>query len=375
VDVSVPLLGNSRPMLDIIEDAHALATTDSKVLITGESGVGKEVLARLIHRSSRRGHLPMVTLNCAGVPDSLLESELFGHTRGSFTDAHRDRRGLLEVAHGGTVLLDEVGEMSMRMQGLLLRFLENGEIQRIGSEKANTIVDVRVIAATNRNLLEQVKRKEFREDLYYRLNIVHLIIPPLRDRREDIKLLLEHYLDEFRLRHRVPPCDVLPEAMARLEAYDWPGNVRQLKNVAERLVVHQNGRRVSVSELPVDVRAPEPSPSAAPTATSYTEGLAASCYQRMAQGHESFWDVVYQPFMLRDMTRDTVRSVVRRGLEQTKGSYRLVSQLFNLPPTDYKRFLNFLQKYECHMAFQKFRVLSSAIDRDRHVEGATAKAG
>jgi transcriptional regulator with GAF, ATPase, and Fis domain len=365
-------------MLDIIDDAHAIAATDSKVLITGESGVGKEVLARLIHRRSRRGHLPMVTLNCAGVPDSLLESELFGHARGSFTDAHRDRRGLLEIAHGGTVLLDEVGEMSVRMQGLLLRFLENGEIQRIGSERAHTLVDVRVIAATNRNLLEQVRRKEFREDLYYRLNIVHLIIPPLRERKEDVRLLMEHYLEEFRQRHRVSPCEVMPEAMARLEAYDWPGNVRQLKNVAERLVVHYSGRRVSVSELPVDVRAPEPAPAdAAPTAASYSEALAAACYHRMAQGHESFWDVVYQPFMLRDMTRDVVRSVVRRGLEQTKGSYRLVAQLFNLPPTDYKRFLNFLQKYECHMAFQKFRVLSSSIDRERarHTEVVAVKAG
>jgi transcriptional regulator with GAF, ATPase, and Fis domain len=375
VDSALPLLGNSRAMLDVIEDAQTIAATDSKVLITGESGVGKELLARLIHRRSLRSHAPIVTINCAGVPETLLESELFGHVRGSFTDAHRDRRGFLEIAHGGTVLLDEVGEMSLRMQGLLLRFLENGEIQRIGSERPQTLVDVRVIAATNRNLLEAVRRKEFREDLFYRLNIVHLIIPPLRERREDIKLLFEHYVEEHRTRHRMAPCQLTPEAMARLETYHWPGNVRELKNVAERLVLHRSGRVVAPGDLPLQVDPTEPLVGSSGSAANTPEAIAASCYQRMAQGQESFWSVVYEPFMLRDMTRETVRAVVRRGLEHTKGSYRLVAQLFNLPPTDYKRFLNFLQKYDCHMAFQKFRVVSappSAESRAPRVRDAKA---
>jgi DNA-binding NtrC family response regulator len=279
------------------------------------------------------------------------------------------------MAHGGTVLMDEVGEMSLRMQGLLLRFLENGEIQRIGSEKAQTLVDVRVIAATNRNLLEQVARKEFREDLYYRLNIVHLIIPPLRERRDDIKMLFEHYLEEMRTRHRMPPCEVTPEAMACLEAYDWPGNVRELKNVAERLVVHRSGRQITPADLPLQPRTSVAAGATAAPATNTPEAIAIDCYQRMANGHESFWNVVYEPFMLRDLTRETVRAVVRSGLEQTKGNYRLVAQLFNLPPTDYKRFLNFLQKYECHMAFQKFRVLSPSMDTPgRQVSSRIAKA-
>ena len=168
-------------MRGIEEEVDCAARSNAKVLLTGESGVGKEVVARLIHQRSARAHSPLVTINCAGVPDTLLESELFGHMRGSFTDAHRDRKGWLEQAHFGTVFMDEIGEMSLRMQALLLRFLENGEIQRVGSDRTKAVVDVRVIAATNRNLLARVADKSFREDLYYRLNVIHIPIPPLRD--------------------------------------------------------------------------------------------------------------------------------------------------------------------------------------------------
>jgi transcriptional regulator with PAS, ATPase and Fis domain len=347
------LLGLSRNIRDLVTEAEAIAATDSKVLITGESGVGKELLAALIHRRSRRGHLPMMTINCAGVPESLLEPELFGHTRGSFTGAHQNRRGLLESAHMGTVLLDEVGEMSLRMQGILLRFLENGEIQRIGSDRPHMSVDVRVIAATNRNLLEAVRKKEFREDLFYRLNIVHLVIPPLRERREDIKLIFDHYLNELSRSTRLPVPIITGEAWRAIEEYDWPGNVRQLRNSVERLLVTRSGRPV----LPNDLALPATVIEAPPAAKQ--PSVADSCYRRMATGRESFWTVIYEPFMLRDLTRDTVREVVRMGLQHTKGNYRMVAQLFNLAPDEYKRFLNFLQKYDCHMPFKNFRVASA----------------
>jgi len=183
---TVQFVGASAILREIEQEILCTSSSDAKVLITGESGVGKEIVARSIHQRSRRSHLPLVTINCSGVPDSLLESELFGHVRGSFTDAYRDRRGWLEQADGGTIFLDEVGEMSLRMQALLLRFLENGEIQRVGSERVTSTVDVRVIAATNRNLLSQVAGKNFREDLYYRLNVIHVAIPSLRERKEDI---------------------------------------------------------------------------------------------------------------------------------------------------------------------------------------------
>jgi transcriptional regulator with PAS, ATPase and Fis domain len=367
------LVGTSQAIRELVAEADYIAATHSKVLLTGESGVGKEVFARYIHQHSLRSHGPMITINCAGVPETLLESELFGHVRGSFTDAHRDRRGLFEMAHGGTVLLDEVGEMSMRMQALLLRFLETGEIQPVGSDQPTRIVDVRVIAATNRNLLEETRLKTFREDLYYRLNVVHMIVPPLRDRREDIKPLLDHYLQATSELERRPICHLTPEAQAHLEAYRWPGNIRELRNFAERLVLRHSGSAVTLSDLPAEVFEEEER-AAAPVAVPVERSAPADAYRRMSAGQESFWTVVYEPFMLRDMTRDSVRTIVRRGLEHTRGSYSLVAQLFNLPPTDYKRFMSFLQKYDCHMPFQPFRIVP-AVRTPQETAAASRAAG
>ena len=368
------LLGRSRAIADLVEEASLVAATDSKVLITGESGVGKELLARFIHERSGRSRRPMLTINCAGVPETLLESELFGHVRGSFTDAHRDRRGLLELADGGTILLDEVGEMTMRMQTLLLRFLETGEIQQVGSERLKRTVDVRVISATNRDLFERTKQKEFREDLYYRLNIVHLVVPPLRVRRDDIRLLFEHYLRVMSERHRLPPCQMTEDALVHLEDYHWPGNIRELRNVAERVALRFAGRAVAQSDLPGQIqREPIATPQA--VVPNAAEALAAACFDRMINHGESFWAVVYEPFMLRDLTRETVRAVVRMGLDRARGSYRIVSQLFNMPPNDYKRFLTFLQKYECHLPFQRFRLVSHARERAASPPAADSARG
>jgi DNA-binding NtrC family response regulator len=347
---------------DLDEEIECAARSDAKVLITGESGVGKEVAARLIHQRSLRSRSPMVTINCAGVPDTLLESELFGHMRGSFTDAHRDRRGWLEQAHLGTVFLDEIGEMSLRMQALLLRFLENGEIQRVGSDRVQTIVNVRVIAATNRNLLTRIVDKQFREDLYYRLNVIHLSLPPLRDRKADIPALFSHFVRFYGAKHGVVEPHVAEEVIARLTTYDWPGNVRELKNVAERLVVRSRGS-IGVVDLPREI-----TPKwTAPAAISQDDRrrvmtTADSLFERMVVNGESFWSVVYEPFMSRDLTRADLRAIISRGLEQTRGSYKLLVQLFNLPPDDYKRILGFLRKYECHMPFQKFRSISARSD-------------
>src|ERR671915_1955834 len=203
MDIRTQLIGESSATRAVIVDIECAAASDAKVLITGESGVGKEVVAQLIHQGSRRSAGQLVMINCAGVPDTLLESELFGHVRGSFTDAYRDKRGRLEMAHGGTVFLDEVGEMSVRMQALLLRFIECGEIQRVGSDRPNATADVRVIAATNRNLLDRISEQAFREDLYYRLNVIHLTIPPLRERPEDVPIFLRYFLLTYSERHRV----------------------------------------------------------------------------------------------------------------------------------------------------------------------------
>jgi transcriptional regulator with GAF, ATPase, and Fis domain len=261
------------------------------------------------------------------------------------------------MADGGTLFLDEVGEMSPRMQALLLRVLETGEIQRVGSERLPVSVDVRVISATNRDLMQYTREKGFREDLYYRLNVVCLAIPPLRERGEDIRLLFDHYLSTMSERFGLPLCRVTDEAYEYIEAYQWPGNIRELRNLSERVSQQHPGTTLTVDIL---MRAmsnnwgPGTPPPAAVAMTN-PDMAAHVYYERMVNGQESFWTVIYEPFMLRDLTRDTVRGVVRRGLKQTRGSYRLLARLFNMPGPDYKRFLNFLQKYDCHLPFHPFR--------------------
>jgi transcriptional regulator with PAS, ATPase and Fis domain len=337
------------------EDLRDAARSDAKVLITGESGVGKELAARTIHAFSARSSGPLVALNSAGVPDTLLESELFGHVRGSFTGAYRDRPGLFELARGGTVLLDEVGEMSLRMQSLLLRFLETGEIQPVGSDRPRTRVDVRVIAMTNRRLVDQMAAKAFREDLYYRLNVIHIIVPPLRERREDIAMLVDQFLRLSVQRYGVEPPEISPEAMACLVEYRWPGNVRELKNVIERCVVRTRNRLIVPADLPPEILgAPVTSTT---IGAAVPESIADATFNRLIGGEESFWSAVYAPFMARDLTRADLKRIVTLGLERTKGNYRLLMQLFNMSESDYKRFLNFLRKYQCQLPFQSFRVI------------------
>ncbi len=229
--ISEPTLIGSSPALERLRSSAArVAAGNAKVLITGESGVGKDLIARLIHARSPRAERPFVALNCAGVAETLLESELFGHVKGSFTGAHRDKVGLFQLGNRGTVFLDEVGEMSLRMQAMLLRFLESGEVRPVGADLASGKVDVRVVAATNRNLPDLVSKGQFREDLMYRIMVVHLEVPPLRNRREDIRALIAHIIEKTGVALKLSD-----EAMQTLERYNWPGNVRELQNVIEQL--------------------------------------------------------------------------------------------------------------------------------------------
>ncbi len=220
------IVAGSAAMLEVLAIARRSAAGDAKVLVTGESGVGKDVIARLIHVTSKRASGPFIAVNCAGLTETLLESELFGHVKGSFTGAYRDKRGKLQMAHGGTLFLDEVGEMSLRMQALLLRFLETGEIQSVGAHDEIAPRGRRVIAATNRNLPERVAAGEFREDLLYRLRVIHIHVPPLRERRDDIPLLVAHLL-----KRTERTMEVSEDAMILLQRYRWPGNIRELQNV------------------------------------------------------------------------------------------------------------------------------------------------
>jgi DNA-binding NtrC family response regulator len=357
------MIGVSDATRNVLDEADCAARCDAKVLITGESGVGKEIVARVIHQRSTRAHAPLTTINCAGVPDSLLESELFGHVKGSFTGAYRDKRGWLESAHGGTIFMDEVGEMSLRMQAMLLRFLETGEIQRVGSDSRLPKLNVRVITATHRHLLEAIADKSFREDLYYRLNVVHIEVPPLRERRDDVPVLMDHFLRIFADAHRCPTPELTAEALSLLTEYNWPGNVRELKNVTERLVLKGRAGRIDVAALPIEVtcaRQRVEAVKAGPAEQSLHEEL----FARLLQGNETFWSGVYEPFMTRDLTRRTVRELIRLGLEHTRGNYKLLVTTFNMPPDDYKKFLNFLQKYQCHVPFQGFRMMRAGRQPD-----------
>jgi DNA-binding NtrC family response regulator len=223
----------SKAMEGLVALAETAARADSTVVITGESGTGKDVLARFIHARSQRADTPMIAVNCAALPETLFESEFFGHERGAFTGATSTKRGLIEAADSSTLFLDEVGEMPAQTQVKLLRFLEEGRFRRVGSTRDRD-ADVRVVAATNRNLAEDVTAGRFRADLFYRLNVISLHVTPLRQRREDIPALVEHFLALFRERFNRPALDLSPEARARLNAYDWPGNVRELRNTLER---------------------------------------------------------------------------------------------------------------------------------------------
>jgi transcriptional regulator with PAS, ATPase and Fis domain len=352
-DKGPTIVGSSPALRRILDLATHAAAKNVKVAITGESGVGKDVLARFIHAHSPRASKPFVALNCAGIAETLLESELFGHVRGSFTGAYRDKPGLAAMAHNGTLFLDELGEMSLRMQALLLRFLETGEIQRVGSARTELRVDVRIIAATNRDLMTLVAAKEFRQDLYYRLNVLNIVVPPLRNRREDIPALVEHLGHRLADQFGIAAPAIAPEAMRRLLEHDWPGNVRELRNVLERTIARRGAAEIGVDDLPREMRRVEETPSRLVAAPP---DRVDELFSRMVTGGEAFWTVVYHPFIARDLTRETLQAVVRRGLEHTLGSYRILVRLFNMPPDDYYRFLNFLRKHHLQVPFQGFRV-------------------
>jgi DNA-binding NtrC family response regulator len=343
----VPLIVSSAAMASLLEAADRAAVSDGKVLITGESGVGKDLIARRIHALSRRSSNPLIPVNCAGLTESLLESELFGHVRGSFTGAYRDKLGKLQAAHGGTIFLDEVGEMSLRMQAMLLRFLENGEIQAVGSDKRMTTVNVRVIAATNRNLPDLIAAGHFREDLLYRLRVIHLDVPALRNRVEEIPALVSHFVS--RTHRRVT---FTTEAMQVLSRYRWPGNVRELQNVVEQATWLAAGDVVDVAQLPEALRAP--AQSVRPTRERRAQ-VADELYNGLVNGGYSFWDHIYPLFLSRDITRHDMRELVRKGLSTTRGNYRALLKLFGMLNDDYKRFLNFLAAHDCGADFRAFR--------------------
>lgn len=268
------LIGDSLPMRDVSKLIERIAPTDKPVLIAGESGTGKEVVAKVIQQKSQLASQPFVTMNCAALPEQLVESELFGHQKGSFTGATADKPGLFEVADGGTMFIDELGEMPISLQPKLLRVLEDGSMRRIGSHKERH-VNVRIIAATNRDLADDVKAGTFREDLYYRVNVLPIDLPPLRERIGDIDLLIDHFLP--------PQWHVDPDARQAMNAHDWPGNVRELINVTQRATILADGNEITLDDLPRELthRAAHTKPTVATVATVATsEGVKLEDIQR-----------------------------------------------------------------------------------------------
>jgi two-component system nitrogen regulation response regulator NtrX len=255
ISLDYQMIGNSQAMVNLQEQIRRVAITDSKVLILGESGTGKELAAWAIHQQSFRRLKPFIKMNCAAIPEDLTESELFGHEKGSFTGALATRDGKFLQADGGTLFLDEIADMSLRVQTKVLRVLQDGKFERVGG-KDTLEVNVRVLAATNRNLEELVKQEQFREDLYYRLNVFPIRIPPLRERKEDIPLLVQHFIKNICEKNNRKTVHIDPEALKILQEYHWPGNIRELQNIMERLIILAAGGKIEAGDLPISLQRP-----------------------------------------------------------------------------------------------------------------------
>jgi transcriptional regulator with PAS, ATPase and Fis domain len=345
---AVHLVDASRAMRHVRALATRAAAGDAKVLITGESGVGKDVVARYIHAHSVRASRPFIAVNCAAIAETLLETELFGHARGSFTGAYRDRIGRLEAAHRGTIFFDEIGEMSLQMQAHLLRFLESGEIQPVGSAGTPLSVDVRIISATNRDLSQLVAAGTFRSDLLYRIKVLHIHVPPLRDRKEDLALLIDSAASRTGR-----PIRFTEPAIQAMTRYRWPGNIRELHNVIEQAAWMSESADIDVADLPEVVRFA--SSDGLMPRRERRRRLADELYATLVDGHYTFWGHIHPLLLKRDITRHDVRQLVSLGLTATRGNYRGLLKLFGMADGDYKRFMNFLAAHECTVDFRQFR--------------------
>jgi two-component system, NtrC family, response regulator PilR len=307
------IVGASGSMKRVFDLIRSIAPTSSTVLVNGESGTGKELVAKAIHALSPRRDSAFVSVNCAALPENLLESELFGHMKGAFTDAHQTKKGLFETAHRGTLLLDEVGEMPVTMQVKLLRALQEKRVRRVGATE-EVEVDVRVIAATNRPLEAMVREKRFREDLFYRLNVIPINVPPLRERRDDIPLLAETFLRAFAREMDKAVTSFSPEAMERLTTYAWPGNVRELENVVERAVAIESTDTIRLEQLPESMLRPLPS---AADATPLGDGFSL------------------------DQHLSTVEAdMLRKALDQSRGDRALAARLLGVTPRSLRYLLS-----------------------------------
>ncbi len=320
------IIGRSTPMLDVFRLVETVCRTNSTILITGESGTGKELVAQAMHKQSLRRDKPFVAVNCGAMPENLLESELFGHVRGAFTGADANKKGLVEVAEGGTVFLDEIGEMTPAMQVKFLRVLQERKFRRVGGTE-ETAANIRVIAATNRDLPTLVAEGKFREDLFYRLNVIPIRLPALRERPGDVPLIADHFLAKLSREMGKTLDSFAPEALAALEAYQWPGNVRELENVVERAVALEQGHRIELGTLSDDIRAGRPA-----TPLSAARQMAAPVGALPEAGS----------FNLEQHLQDVEREHLERALKQASGVQTHAAELLGL---SFRQFRYLAKKY------------------------------
>jgi len=303
------IVGTSSAIQQLKEQIKIVAPTNGWVLINGENGTGKELVARGIHRLSLRADKPFVEVNCAAIPEELIESELFGHEKGSFTGALTKRRGKFDLANEGTIFLDEIADMSLKTQAKILRILQEQKFERVGGTEM-IFVDVRVVAATNRDLQEEMQKGRFREDLYYRLNVIPMIVPPLRERKGDIPILIEHFIVAFCLENHKEPKRISPEAMDLLVCYPWPGNVRELKNVVERMVIMTRTAMIEAKDIPDPVRE-----------------------QRKAQPESSFLDY----HLLKDARREFEKRFIMKKLQENDENISKTSEVIGIERSNLHR--------------------------------------
>ena len=321
------MIGKSEVMQRLRETVKSAARVSGSVLVTGETGTGKELVARAIHEYSDRSDARFVAVDCGALPDELIESELFGHRRGAFTTAVADKPGLFEEANGGILFLDEIANTSRRFQAKLLRVLQDKQLRRLGDVVYRKI-DMRVIAATNCELPFLVRKGDFREDLYYRLNVFPIRVPPLRHRMEDVPLLVNYMLRGRKI--------ISNDAVAKLLGYRFPGNVRELENIVETAVYTASGDLIHPDEIVL--------PTETPDGWAMEEVIVGD-----------FWESVARPYSERRITRNQVEHVIRRGLQLTRGNYKKLLPLFRIPDSDYKRFMDFLRRHHCNLDFRQFR--------------------
>lgn len=325
------LIGQSAAIKELREKVEKAAMFDYPVLITGETGVGKTLVAELIHELSERGEKKFLHQSCSNISPELFESDFFGHERGAFTGAVSKKIGKIEAADGGTLFLDEVADLSLVAQAKLLQFLERREFFRVGGTD-KLMADVRIIAASHKNLISEVRRGKFRADLYFRLNVIRLFIPPLRERREDLRLLIEWISNNEGIK-------LSEEAWAKLMSYSYPGNVRELENVMKRAKVAARGERVKGGDIDFYEEL---------QVNEGQQSVAERLYREMVEEGRSFWEVVHQPFLRRELNRREVKEIIELGIKKAGTSYKRLQILFNAGDgnKDYKKFIDFLRNFE-----------------------------